>query len=189
MMNCLEIDSINKIEKEEFIELMYQFFNSPAHTLSFIDEVEKKRPFLNGIQIYQEIILQIKRLPHIDQLKILKNQDELGIVAGITERNKYAKHEHRSSGLNNLSDEYHNRFKYLNLAYKAKFNFIFLCVVSGLNSKEILSIFEKRISNSFETEFFIAMSQLEKLTFLRLRENLACLKLKKISFLNKNYDY
>ena len=162
--DLIEIDSANSMERQEFINLIRQLFNSPNYTLSFVDAVEESRLFLNGIELYLEIVTQVKKLPYHSQLEILKNQDELGI-SKIEEENEYAKIEHSLAGLRNLSDEHYYRFKYLNMAYNYKFGFNFLCVVAGLNSNQILSIFESRISNSLETEFSIAMFQLEKLTF------------------------
>lgn len=167
--NLIEIETANSMGRAEFINLMRQFFNSPNYTLSFIDEVENRRPFLNNLELYLEIITQLKRLPYRSQLEILKNQDELG-SSKREEENEYAKIEHSSSGLSNLSDEHYYRFKYLNMAYRYKFGFNFLCVVAGLNSDQILSIFENRISNSPDIEFSIAMFQLEKLTFLRIKK-------------------
>ncbi len=183
--NSFDIEYLNKIDKEKFITLMYQFFNSPNNTLQFIDEMEKNRPFLNGLELYKEFLLQIKELSHIDQLRILENQDELG-SSKKREEHKYSKKEHSLSGLNDLSPEDFDRFKYLNRAYKSKFGFNFLLAVSGLDSNQILSMFENRISNTFETEFFTAITQLEKLTFLRIRKNLEDPELKKTNFLTIN---
>tara|TARA_B110000977_G_C10881965_1_gene417848 strand:+ start:107 stop:691 length:585 start_codon:yes stop_codon:yes gene_type:complete len=178
----LDIEYINEVEKEQFRIVMGRLFNSPIHTLLFIDEVEKSRPFFDDLKLYREILVQLKKLPHIDQLRILESQDELGSSKRNGE-NKYAKNEHSSSGLNNLSPNDFDRFKYLNKLYKLKFGFNFLLAVSGLDSDQILSIFENKISNTFETEFLIAISQLEKLTFLRIRETFENSRLKYINYL------
>ncbi len=178
--DLIDINSINRMEKNEFTSLICQFFNSPSNTLSFINKVEKNRPFTDSIELYIEIITQIKRLPYSSQIEILKNQDVL-VSSKRDGENSYAKIEHNSSGLNDLSNEHYDRFKYLNVTYNSKFGFNFLCAVAGLDRNQILSIFEDRISNTLQNEFPIAIFQLEKLTFLRIK--------KKISFPILKEDY
>ena len=96
--------------------------------------------------------------------------------------NQYAKNEH------NLSAIEYDRFKYMNMTYTAKFGFPFLCVVAGLSSHDILRISEHRIANLFKTEFFIAISQLEELTFLRMQKIFGDTELQQPSFFTITRD-
>ena len=58
----LDIEYINEVEKEQFRIVMGRLFNSPIHTLLFIDEVEKSRPFFDDLKLYREILVQLKKL-------------------------------------------------------------------------------------------------------------------------------
>jgi OHCU decarboxylase len=78
--------------------------------------------------------------------------------------------EQASAGLDRLTDAELKRFTSLNSAYQNKFGFRFIMAVKGRSKGEILAAFEARIGNDAETEFAIAMAQIERIALLRLRE-------------------
>lgn len=78
--------------------------------------------------------------------------------------------EQASAGLDSLSDADYGRFIALNDAYKAKFGFPFIMAVKGRRVDEILAAFEARLQNDAEAEFAEAMTQIERIALLRLRD-------------------
>jgi OHCU decarboxylase len=80
--------------------------------------------------------------------------------------------EQASAGLDSLSEEERNRFLALNDAYKQRFDFPFIMAVKGRSKGEILSAFEERLENDVEQEFERAMSEIETIALLRLKDRL-----------------
>ena len=81
-----------------------------------------------------------------------------------------SKNEQNSAGLNKCSQEELNEITKLNKLYFNKFNFPFIVSVSGMNVKEILIIFNKRLDNNFETEFKTAIEQVHKIADIRIKK-------------------
>lgn len=80
--------------------------------------------------------------------------------------------EQGSAGLDRLSAEELAKFTTLNTAYQAKFHFPFIFAVKGKTKGDILAAFETRINNSAETEFAEALTQIERIALLRLKDRL-----------------
>jgi 2-oxo-4-hydroxy-4-carboxy-5-ureidoimidazoline decarboxylase len=56
-----------------------------------------------------------------------------------------------------------------NLAYEARFGFIFIVCASGKSAQEMLELLEARISNEADVELAIAAREQHKITCLRLK--------------------
>lgn len=80
--------------------------------------------------------------------------------------------EQASAGLDRCTPEEFARFTDLNDAYKARFGFPFILAVKGRSRADILEAFETRLSNSPEEEFATALAQVERITWLRLKDML-----------------
>lgn len=78
--------------------------------------------------------------------------------------------EQASAGLDLLSDAERARFTELNEAYKAKFGLPFIMAVKGRTKDEILAAFERRLANDAAAEFATALSEIEKIALLRLKD-------------------
>lgn len=78
--------------------------------------------------------------------------------------------EQASAGLDQLSDEAFARFTDLNERYRAAFGFPFIMAVKGRSRDEILAAFEKRVGHDPETEFATALTEIERIALLRLKD-------------------
>lgn len=78
--------------------------------------------------------------------------------------------EQASAGLDALTDAERARFTALNEAYRAKFGLPFVMAVKGRSKGEILTAFERRLSNDAAAEFAAALAEIEKIALLRLKE-------------------
>ena len=76
--------------------------------------------------------------------------------------------EQAGADLNNCTTEEFDQFQKLNRNYKEKFGFPFILAVQGYQRSEILKIFQKRINNSIEEEYKVALGQVNKIALLRL---------------------
>ena len=80
--------------------------------------------------------------------------------------------EQSSAGLDQLSAEELAQFTKLNESYKAKFGFPFIFAVKGKTKTDILAAFQSRLNTSAEAEFAEALSQIERIALLRLKDRL-----------------
>ena len=76
--------------------------------------------------------------------------------------------EQAGADLQNCTIEEFDQFQKLNRDYKEKFGFPFILAVQGYQRSEILKVFQKRIKNSIEEEYKVALSQVNRIALLRL---------------------
>ena len=76
--------------------------------------------------------------------------------------------EQAGADLQNCTKEEFDQFQKLNRNYREKFGFPFILAVQGYQRSEILKIFEKRIKNSIEEEYKVALAQVNRIALLRL---------------------
>ena len=80
-----------------------------------------------------------------------------------------SKKEQGGLGLDRLSARDFERFERANAAYAEKFGFPFIvCVRNHGSAESILSNFEQRVGNDYETELSAALGEIGKITRLRL---------------------
>jgi OHCU decarboxylase len=80
--------------------------------------------------------------------------------------------EQASAALDALTDAERARFEGLNADYVAKHGFPFIIAVRDNTKDTILAAFAARIANDTETEFATACAQVERIAFLRLKDQL-----------------
>ena len=78
--------------------------------------------------------------------------------------------EQAGAGLDRLSDDEYDRFTALNAAYREKFGFPFIMAVKGCAKADILAAFEARVENTPKAEFETALTQIERIALLRLKD-------------------
>ena len=121
--------------------------------------------------LHAAMVAVLRAAPHGRQLALLNAHPDLAgklAVSGALTADSTA--EQASAGLDRCTPEEFARFTALNDAYKARFGFPFILAVKGKSRAEILEAFEQRISNTPEEEFAAAMAQVERITFLRLKD-------------------
>ncbi|MBV1901308.1 MAG: 2-oxo-4-hydroxy-4-carboxy-5-ureidoimidazoline decarboxylase [Kordiimonadaceae bacterium] len=76
--------------------------------------------------------------------------------------------EQQGAGLDRCTPEEFEEFQTLNTTYKTTFGFPFIIAVKGLGRQRILAAFRARINNDRETEFNMALEQINRIAYFRL---------------------
>ncbi|GJE00466.1 allantoinase PuuE [Methylobacterium isbiliense] len=106
-------------------------------------------------------------------LALIRNHPDLGErVAALTPESRA---EQASVGLDALAEEERARFLDLNERYRARFGFPFVMAVRGRAPEEILAALEERLDEPPEAERERALSEIETIALLRLRQRLPSL--------------
>ncbi|MEH3147051.1 MAG: allantoinase PuuE [Methylobacterium frigidaeris] len=106
-------------------------------------------------------------------LDLIRAHPDLGErVAGMTAESQA---EQASAGLDSLDEAQRARFLDLNGRYKARFGFPFVMAVRGRGAEEILAALDERLGNETEAEQARALSEIETIALLRLRQRLPAL--------------
>ena len=78
--------------------------------------------------------------------------------------------EQASAGLDRLSPDELERFSSLNRAYRGRFGFPFIIAVKGKSKADILAAFESRLANDSDTETRAALTEIDRIAALRVKE-------------------
>ena len=78
--------------------------------------------------------------------------------------------EQKSAGLNDCNDSEIELFEELNHKYFVKFNFPFIMAVKEKDKSEILASFRSRQKNTVSQERLKALSEINKIAWLRIKE-------------------
>lgn len=111
-----------------------------------------------------------KHSPERQKALLNAHPDLAGKLAAAGEIMPESTQEQASAGLDRLTSDERVRFTALNEAYKARFGIPFIMAVKGATKAQILAAFEERLKNTPEQEFATALTQVEKIVLLRLKE-------------------
>lgn len=121
--------------------------------------------------LHAAMVAVLRAADHERKLALLNAHPDLaGRLALRGELTADSTTEQASAGLDRCTPEEFARFTELNDAYKARFGFPFILAVKGRSRADILEAFETRLSNGPEEEFATALAQVERITWLRLKD-------------------
>lgn len=121
--------------------------------------------------LHAAMVAVLRAADHDRKLALLNAHPDLaGRLALRGELTADSTAEQASAGLDRCTPEEFARFTELNDAYKARFGFPFILAVKGRSRADILEAFETRLSNGPEEEFATALAQVERITWLRLKD-------------------
>ena len=104
------------------------------------------------------------------RLGVLRAHPDLaGRMAESQQLTDQSAQEQASAGLDALSPADRSRFRELNAAYVAKFEFPFILAVRGKSKDLIMAQFHERLANARDVEFVTACREVEHIALLRLR--------------------
>jgi 2-oxo-4-hydroxy-4-carboxy-5-ureidoimidazoline decarboxylase len=104
------------------------------------------------------------------QLLLIRAHPDL---AGRAKLTSDSQNEQKGAGLDTLTPEEFSRFTALNDTYKSRFGFPFIFAVKGATKHQILESFEKRIHNSREDEFTMALTQVARIFRFRIEDRVS----------------
>ena len=137
------------------------------------EETWPRRPFRDAAQLHAELSASMRAAPRSKQLALINAHPDLaGRLARQKKLTAESTREQSSAGLDQLSDAELAEFTRLNDAYKIKFGFPFI-ICARLNARSaILAAMQNRLGNTSDVEFATALSEIEKIAWLRLQDTL-----------------
>ncbi len=161
----VKIDALNAMSQVEFEQTLGDIEKAPWA----ISEAAEKRPFTGFVDLYENIIVSIKKSDPKMQLELIRNHPELACKSvRIKEINEHSQKEQTGSGLNQCTEEEVALLQKMNMEYSKKFGFPFMLAVKGFNKEEIIQEFKVRLQNTQEQEFNSALQQVYKVVLMRL---------------------
>ena len=127
----------------------------------------------NAGGLHQALVAVMREMDRAAKLALINAHPDLaGRLALAKELTADSTKEQGSAGLDKLTPDELKKFTTLNDAYKARFGFPFIMAVKGATKDEILAAFERRIAHDVDTEFAEALTQIERIALLRLKDRL-----------------
>jgi len=123
--------------------------------------------------LHAALVAVMRELSRAEKLALINAHPDLaGRLALAKELTEDSTKEQGSAGLDKLTPDELKKFTTLNDAYKARFGFPFIMAVKGATKEAILAAFERRIAHDADTEFAEALTQIERIALLRLKDRL-----------------
>ena len=167
-------DLPSQMDRKKFIKTFGGVFeNSPwIAERAFKSELGHANNTPSGL--HAALAFQFRNVSNKKKLEVLRAHPDLaGKLAAARRLTPESEQEQAGAGLDALTDSEKARFTELNASYTKKFGFPFIIAVKGLDKKQILKAFERRIDNNKVEEFKTACSQVERIALLRLEAILA----------------
>eukprot|EP00584_Thalassiosira_punctigera_P020361 CAMPEP_0172552742 /NCGR_PEP_ID=MMETSP1067-20121228/47167_1 /TAXON_ID=265564 ORGANISM="Thalassiosira punctigera, Strain Tpunct2005C2" /NCGR_SAMPLE_ID=MMETSP1067 /ASSEMBLY_ACC=CAM_ASM_000444 /LENGTH=314 /DNA_ID=CAMNT_0013340793 /DNA_START=46 /DNA_END=987 /DNA_ORIENTATION=- len=136
------------------------------------DVVAATKDRISNVKIlFDEIKRYVKESGREKQLELLKSHPDLCLKLDPPAQKRITQEsvqEQGRAGLSTLTAEERTKFHELNNKYKAKFQFPFILAVRNASKHTVLSALEGRVNSSVEEEIACALSQVDKIAWMRL---------------------
>lgn len=158
-----------------------QFYNDNLSSALGPTVVAASKERISNVKIlFDEIKKYVKEGGLEKQLELLKSHPDLCLkleppstetsdadkpTVDITQESRQ---EQGRAGLSTLTSEERTKFHELNNKYKEKFQFPFILAVRNASKYTVLSALEGRVNSSMEEEIACALSQVDKIAWMRL---------------------
>ncbi|WP_112182389.1 MULTISPECIES: 2-oxo-4-hydroxy-4-carboxy-5-ureidoimidazoline decarboxylase [Paraliobacillus] len=162
----LQIEEVNQLSNEDFIELLGGIFEKSPWVAK---KVEVFRPFASFDQLFERMSEVVGNVPKQEKLELMRAHPNLGNKIKMSDASTK---EQQGAGLQDLTENELASFLKLNKAYMDKFGFPFIIAVKGMDKSIIYQTMEKRFLQPKEEEFEIALTEINKIAFLRLKEKI-----------------
>lgn len=163
------IAKLNALERNEAISVFMKCCGSSVWASNMADA----RPFGTDQDVHDAADALWAEVGREDVLEAFTHHPEIGADVELL-RKKFASTAKWSAGeqasVSQASEDTLHALRDGNLAYKAKFSYIFIVCATGKSAEEMLQILEARLPNSPEVEFEIAKGEQAKITHLRLEK-------------------
>lgn len=160
----LKLSEVNALPREDFNRTIGSVFE---HSPWVAARSESQRPFANREELHQALCASVRAATEEEKLALIRAHPDLVGRAVLTSESAA---EQESAGLDHLSPNDREKFREFNQRYGEKFGFPFV-ICARLNGKEsILRAFQTRLENTPAEEIATALSEIEKIAELRLRD-------------------
>ena len=162
----MTLADINAFDRERFIQALgWVFENSPW----VAERAFACKPFRDIEALHHAMTSQVMQAETEEQLALLRAHPDLGTRARVSDASKG---EQAGAGLDRLSPDEFERLTELNTKYRDKFGFPFLFAVKGSTKEQILQALEKRLQDSRDNEYRVALEQASRIARFRLEDSL-----------------
>jgi len=123
--------------------------------------------------LHRALCAAMRAAPKGRQMDLIRAHPDLaGRLARAGALSQESTTEQAGAGLDSLSDDEYRHFTALNTAYREKFAMPFIMAVKGRSKADILAAFEARLDNDVDAETATALTEIERIALLRLRDML-----------------
>ena len=164
----LTLQKINALDQDDFVKALNVLFEGPPW---IVMQAWRARPFTSLEHLHQALCAVMYNAPVEQQVVLLRaHPDLVGRAALAGTLTSASTSEQAAAGLDRLSPQEIAAFSRLNQAYRDRFGFPFVICARENKKDSILAGFEARLHNSREQEIEIALGEVAKICWLRLRD-------------------
>lgn len=165
------IDALNNCDAATFVGLIGEVFE---HAPWVAQAVIADRPFASADALHAAMMAKVATLSEQDLVKLLVGHPELGgVQARAGKMTADSVREQGKLSLDSLEQAETHRWDALNTKYRERFGFPFIICVSRHTRSSVLRNFEKRLMNERSTELAHALTEIGRITRLRLAARIA----------------
>ncbi|SHF91273.1 2-oxo-4-hydroxy-4-carboxy-5-ureidoimidazoline decarboxylase [Kaistia soli DSM 19436] len=166
----LSLDAVNAMNETAFIA---SFGDIAEHSPWVARAAYAGHPFADHAALVAAFHAAIAAAPHEAQLALLREHPDLAGRARIAELAVESQVEQLGAGLDRLTADEYAEFTRLNEAYRARHGIPFIRAVKGSTKEQIIEAFRERLPNTPETEFAMALTQVQRIIRFRLEDRVA----------------
>ncbi len=171
MTETKTLKKLNACSSQEFIAAMAEVFE---HAPWVAEAVVAERPFEHVDALHTAMLGKVLALSSDDMIQLLAGHPELaGSQARLGQMTKDSVREQGGLSLQTLNEADARQWDALNLAYREKFGFPFILCISRHSRASALREFETRLKNDRQTELRLALSEIGRITRLRMAARIA----------------
>jgi 2-oxo-4-hydroxy-4-carboxy-5-ureidoimidazoline decarboxylase len=170
-MTPVSLDQLNAADKTGFIAALGDIFE---HAPWVAEVAHASRPFATLASLHDAMTTAVRSADADRRLALVNGHPDLaGKAARAGAMTADSTAEQSSAGLERLSEDEFARFHRLNEAYRKKFGFPFIVCVRRHTRDSILRQFERRLTHDAATELDAALSEVFRITALRLDQRVS----------------
>ena len=165
-MTTVSLQSLNAADKAAFVAALGDIYE---HAPWVAEAVHGQRPFASLNALHEAMTAAVRSASAEKRIALLKAHPDLaGKAARAGAMTTDSKAEQASAGLDRLSEADYAAFHRHNDAYRKKFGIPFIVCVRRHSKESILRQFERRLQNGVAAETKAALTEVFRITALRL---------------------
>jgi 2-oxo-4-hydroxy-4-carboxy-5-ureidoimidazoline decarboxylase len=162
------VDALNSLDEDQLREALQKCSGSFA----WCELMTRQRPFSDAEDLKEKSDRAWERLSEEDWLDAFRSHPKIGDVESL--RRKFASTAAWASAeqasVYGASEETLKSLTESNARYEQRFGHIFIVFAPGKTADEMLSILNRRLSNSRDVEFSICSAEHKKITLFRIEK-------------------
>jgi 2-oxo-4-hydroxy-4-carboxy-5-ureidoimidazoline decarboxylase len=151
-------------------DFLATFGGIAEHSPWVAERAARRRPFRSRQTMIAEFCRAVAKASREEKLALICAHPDLATRARLT---RDSSREQKGAGLDALSPEEFESFTALNARYKSVFGFPFIFAVKGAGKQDILESFERRISNTSDAEFKMALANICRIVRFRIEDKVS----------------